>query len=149
MICHTFEKARPHVPQRTGTWLIHYKMLLLEPCGVVRLGVDSAMRRGMGLLQPHGAPGSPRILASLLLASILISLATASKMSVSGSIVSAEGHAHARGVSEADVPPSCDPGCPARGNCNVEDGRCECALGFTGTLVHVQWHGKDLILCWR
>ena len=27
---------------------------------------------------------------------------------------------------------TCAPGCPAKGNCNLEEGRCECPIGFGG-----------------
>lgn len=64
---------------------------------------------------------------------------------VAGSVAGADGSS----TQSADVPADpaqwfvpldkpCDPGCTARGNCNIEDGRCECPFGYTGDDDHVE-----------
>ncbi|KAG1660173.1 hypothetical protein FOA52_005273 [Chlamydomonas sp. UWO 241] len=63
---------------------------------------------------------------------LVVTAAAASETSDSGGAVHAAGGAAATEAGGGEGI-ACAPGCTDRGNCNREDGRCECALGFGGT----------------
>eukprot|EP00955_Chlamydomonas_euryale_P045559 353182-Chlamydomonas_euryale.AAC.51 len=65
----------------------------------------------------------------LLLTLLLLLLAAAAA-------AGAADHASQRGLHEeaagSDVTGPCHPDCTSKGNCNLEDARCECPFGYTG-----------------